>query len=258
MSYGLVTFRSQPCDKQLNGEFIQLMTPLLNKAEKYCVSLEREDTPDAHYHIVISFKGDISHLRQKFTSSKVWTNWINKTKSTMTIISTPKFEDGALQLKKIKSAEEDLLHTLGYVCKENVVKTKGFTEVQISEAVKYYHTCERKKPDEFKSDWKILNVKSVIPYMEHVAKKHAIPTYHKHVFYYMAKEKMYVDLSNKTKDNIRATLRIAETEQDHYEQEVLSSELNGDAEEGDDIFTLRMRIMKLQKLLKANNIEYYD
>lgn len=258
MSYGLVTFRSQPCDKHLNGEFIQLMTPMLNKAEKYCVALEKEETPDAHYHIVLSFKGDISHLRQKFTSSKVWTNWINKTKSTMTIISTPKFEEGALQLKKIKSTDEDLLHTIGYVCKENVVKTKGFTEEQITQACKYYHTCERKKPEEMKSNWKVVNRRSVIPYMEHIAKKYAIEPYHKHVFYYMAKEKIDVDLSHKAKDDVRCALRIAHSEQDYYEKEVLSAQLNGDSEEGDDVFTLKMKIMKLQKLLKANDIEYYD
>jgi len=84
----------------------------------------------------------------------------------MIIIKTPKYEEGALQLKKIKSSEEDLLHSIGYVCKENVIKTKGFTDNEITDACKYYHTCERKKPEKIDSSWRILNVKIVIPYME--------------------------------------------------------------------------------------------
>lgn len=255
MEYGIITFRSHPCDKSLDMEFYQLMTPMLNKAKQYIVSQESPLTPEAHYHIILSFTGDISHLRQKW-KSKAWTNWINKTKSTMTVISTPKFEEKALQIKKIKSTSEDLLKTIGYVCKENVIKTQGFTEKYITDAVKYYHTCERKKPDEMKSDWKVVNIKNVIPYMEMVATKYEMQPFHKHVFYYMAKEKIYVDLSNKSKDNVRATLRIAYEEQDYFQKEVLAAELNGDSEEGDDIFTLKMRIMELQKKLKANNIEY--
>lgn len=253
MNYGLITFRSHPCDKSLDDEFYQMMTPILNKHDKYVVALESPLTPEAHYHILLQYKGDVSHLRQKF-KSKSFTNWIEKTKSTMTVIST-KFDEKALQVKQVAKTEEDHLKTLGYVCKENVIKTKGFDDKHITEAVKYYHTSERKKPDDIKSDWKVVNIKNVIPYMEMVAKKHSLQPYHKHVFYYMAKEKIYVDLSTKSKDNVRATLRIAYEEQDYFQQEVLSAELNGDSEEGDDIFTLKMKIMELTKKLKANNIE---
>jgi hypothetical protein len=256
MDYGLVTFRSHPCDKNLDEQFYQMITPILNKSEKYIVAQEDSGTPSAHYHIVMSFKGDISHLRQKF-ASKPFKQWVISTISTMTIMKSPKYEEGALQLKKIKLSEEDLLHTIGYVCKENVIKTKGFEEKEITEACKYYHTCERKKPQKIDSTWRILNVKTVIPYMEEVAKKYEIPPYHKYVFYYMAKEKMYVDLSSKTKDSIRATLRVAyEKNHDLYQKDVYAAELNGNSEEGDDPYTLRERIRELTLILKANNIDY--
>jgi len=230
MDYAIVTFRSQPCDKQLDEEFYQMVTPILNKTERFVVSQESAGTPDAHYHLIMSFhspKHDISKLHQKF-KSKSFTNWIERTKSTMTVISTKftKSTSPGLEIKKINSNEEDLIKTLGYVCKENVIKTKGFTEQEITEACKYYHTCERKKPN-VKSDWKVLNVKTVIPWMEQVAEQHEIPPYHKSVFYYMAKEKMFVDLSNKTKDNIRTTLEVAYDKQDSYGQQVLADQLNG-------------------------------
>lgn len=38
---------------------------------------------------------------------------------------------------------------------------------------------------------------------------------------------MYLDLINKTKDNIRATLEIAYSKQNEFSQKVLSDQLNG-------------------------------
>lgn len=224
MEFGLITFRSHACDKQLDMEFYQMMTPILNKADKYVVAIESPLTPEAHYHIMLSFKGDVTHLKQKF-KTKAWTNWIANVNTTMTIIR-PTLDEHALQVKKVGKTEEDQLKTLGYVCKENVVKTKGFDDSQITQAVKFYHTCERKAP-KVDNSWRVLNVKTVIPYMEKVAKQHEIPPHDKSVFYYMAKEKMFVDLSNKTKDNIRTTLEIAYEEQDQYGQKVLEEQLNG-------------------------------
>lgn len=254
MDYGLITFRSHPCDKSLDMEFYQLMTPILNKADQYIVAQESPLTPDAHYHMIISFKGDISHLRQKW-KSKAWTNWINKTKSTMTVISAPRFEEKALQVKKINKSSDDLLHTVGYVCKENVIKSQGFTEKYITEACKYYHTCERKKP-EVKSDWKVVNRKTVIPYMEKVAAKYEVQPYHKHVFYYMAKEKIDVDLSKKSKDDVRTTLRIAYEDHDVFQKDAWASELNGLNEDGESVYALKERIQELKKILEENNIHY--
>ena len=253
MDYGIITFRSHPCDKNLDEEFYQMITPILNKADKFVVACESPLTPEQHYHIFISFKGDVTHLKQKF-KSKSFTNWIEKTKSTMTTIST-KFDDKALQIKKVAKTEEDHLKTLGYVSKENVVKSKGFTANQITEAVKYYHTCERKKP-KTKDGFKVLNVKTVIPYMEQVAEKYEIPPYHKHIFYYMAKEKMMIDMSVKTKDNVRTTLRIHYEKHDLYQKDTWASELNGVNEDGESVYALKERIQELKKLLNENNIDY--
>lgn len=254
MNYGLITFRSHPCDKSLDMEFYQLMTPILNKSDKYVVALESPLTPEAHYHIFLQYKGDVSHLRQKFKSVS-WKRWIEKTKSTMTTIST-KLDEKALQVKQVAKTDEDHLKTLGYVSKENVVKTKGFDDKQITQAVKYYHTCERKKPADIKSDWKIVNIKTVIPYMEQVAVKYELQPFHQYIFYYMAKEKIYVDLSNKSKDNVRASLRIAYEEQDYYQKCCLAQELNGNPEEGEDPFTLREENRRLVKILKEHSIDY--
>lgn len=261
MNYGLITFRSHPCDKQLDGEFYQLMTPILNKADKYVVAQESPLSPEAHYHILMSFhspKHDIGKLHQKF-KSKSFTNWIEKTKSTMTVISTD-FVDKALQIKKVKATDEDHLKTLGYVSKENVVKSKGYTDFEITEACKYYHTCERQAP-KIKNDWKILNIKTVIPYMEIVADKHKIEPYHKHVFYYMAKEKMYIDLSDKSKNNVRATLEIAHTKQsDVFEQNVLAHQLNGSEHvehgDSDNLYEANRRLRAFHKMCKERIPDY--
>lgn len=222
MDYGIITFRSHPCDKSLDDEFYQLVTPILNKADKYVVAQESPLTPDAHYHIFLSFVGgDTLKLKQKF-ATKPMINWITKTETTMTKIDNPgkkKLKDcfnrdgtnPGLHVEKIPKKEEDHIKTLGYVCKENVVKTRGFNDKQITEAVKYYHTSERKKP-EVKSDWKILNIKTVIPYIEQVAKEEGIPPYDKLVPLHMARRKMYLDISDKQQQKVTNTLRIAHSD----------------------------------------------
>ncbi len=245
MNYGLITFKSQPCDKSLDMEFYQLMTPILNKADKYVVAQESPLTPDAHYHIMLNYKGDITHLKQKFRT-KSFKNWIEKPKSTMTIITTD-FEDHGLQIKSVQKTEEDHLKTLGYVSKENVVKSKGFTEFEITEACKYYHTCERKAP-KIKNDWKILNIKTVIPYIEKVAKEEGLPPYDKLVPLHMARRKMYLDISDKQQQKVTNTLRIA------YDNTMSSTLENGMAEKlyqsDSDLHHLEMNQYQKERLLK--------
>ena len=264
MDYGLITFRSQPCDKLLDDEFYQMITPILNKTERYVVSQEYANTPDAHYHIIMSFhspKHDITKLTQKF-KSKSFINWIERTKSTMTVIST-KFDKSTspgLEIKKINSNEEDLIKTLGYVCKENVIKTNGFTEQEITEACKYYHTCERKAP-KVKSDWKILNVKTIIPWMEKVAEEEQIQPFDKMVPYYMARRKMYLDVSDKQQEKIKDTLRIAYDDPEHpLLKEALAAKLYNSEDPIIQVELLSQENIRLQKIIAQyqNLLEQHD
>jgi len=259
MNYGLITFRSHPCDKSLDMEFYQLMTPMLNKTDKYVVALESPLTPDAHYHIFLNYKGDVTHLKQKF-KSKSWKNWIEKTKSTMTVIST-NLSDMALQVKQVSKTEEDHLKTLGYVSKENVLKTKGFTDDQITQAVKYYHTCERKAPKIKNSD-KVLNIKTILPNMRYVAEKYDMQPYDRQIPYYMAKEGMYCDVTGKQFVKLRAYLEVNTKEQDTFSKNVLCSELLEEESCGDhapnNLYDCHREIRALYKYIKHYKEDFKD
>lgn len=259
MEYGIITFRSHPCDKSLDMEFYQLMTPILNKTDKYVVAMESPLTPEAHYHIFLTFKGDVTHLKQKF-KTKSFTNWIEKTKSTMTVIST-KFDDHALQIKKVAKTEEDRLKTLGYVCKENVIKTKGFDDKQITEAVKYYHTCERKVP-KIESKDKVVNVKTILPYMRHVADKYEMQPYDREIPYYMAKEGIYCDVTGKQMNKLRAYLEANIKEQDEFSKNVLVSELleeeYNDCNCPGNLYDCHREIKALYKFIKCYKEDFHN
>ncbi len=259
MNYGLITFRSHPCDKQLDMEFYQLMTPLLNKSDKYVVAQESPESPEAHYHIFLTFKGDVTHLKQKF-KSKSWTNWIENTKSTMTVIST-KLDDHALQVKQVGKTHEDHLKTLGYVSKENVVKTKGFDDKQITQAVKYYHTCERKAP-KIQSQDKVINIKTILPHMRHVAEKYEIKPYDREIPYYMAKEGMYCDVTGKQFTKLRAYLEANIETQDTFSKNVICSELLEEESVGDhaptNLYDCHREIKALYSYIKHYKEDFVD
>ena len=226
MEYGFITFRSHPCDKNLDMSFYQLMTPMLNKAERYIVAQEKSGTPDAHYHILMSFKGDITHLRQKF-NTKPFKNWYEIVKPTMTVISSPKLDDRALQVKKVDKTEEDLMTIIGYVSKENVIKVKNFTEEEITEACKYYHATSRKAPkQEIDNSWKILNMKTAIPWIEKVATEEQLLPYDKTLPYHMARKKMYLDISDKQQEKVFTCLRIAhQVDKSEHEVKALQTKM---------------------------------
>lgn len=260
MNYGLVTFRSHPCDKNLDEQFLCFLQPTLKKLDKYILAYEKENTPDAHFHLLLPVSGDISHLRQKFTTKNFRVFW-SLCENTHTNVGSPSSktfgDQPGFNLKMVSKTEEDYMKTIGYVCKENPKYTKGYTETDITQGIKFYHASAR-QPEKIDDSWKILNIKTVIPWMEKTAESYGVPPYHKHIFYYMARNKMFVDLSNKSKDNVRASLEIAHmslADDDYYTKDFLAAQLNGDSEDGVDMFTLKQENMKLRKLLKKHNIE---
>lgn len=210
MRHSFITFRSHPNEKYLDTEFLTLITPMLNKSIKYVVSYENENSIDSHYHIMMfheANKFDISNLRSKF-QTKAWKNWFENIKPLHTIIG-PTFDDCALQLRLVGPTDEDYLKTLGYICKENVYRSKEFDEQEITDAVKYYHISSR-KPQKVENTWKILTTKNAHAIIEDFCKKNDLKITDKYLFLNM-KEKKYsfCQITEKQRDIIQDELVVA-------------------------------------------------
>ena len=229
MRQAFITFRSHPTEKYLDEQFLTMLTPMCDKSIKYVISYEKQNTIDSHFHIIIFFeniKFDITNLRSKF-NTKSWKNWFLQIKDKHTVI-TPKFDEGALQLKVIEKTQEDYLKTLGYTCKENVYRSKGYDEVEITEAVKFYHIQSR-KPEPIDSSWKILTTKTAHAHLEQFSKKEEIPFSDNLFLYQLAKHKIStVQLSTNQLSRVMTELQIAHEEYDcEYEENILKYEIEG-------------------------------
>ncbi len=216
MRHSFITFRSHPNEKYLDEQFLTLITPMLEKSIKYVVSYENENTIDSHYHIIMfhdASKFDISNLRSKF-NTKVWKNWFANIKPLHTII-TPSFSDSALQLKLVGTTDEDYITTLGYVCKENVYRSKNFDEQEITDAVKYYHISSR-KPPKMDNTWKILTTKNAHASLEEFAKKQELSFSDKSFPTLLAQNKIsMINLSSKQRDQLYMELMVANNDCGH-------------------------------------------
>lgn len=210
MRQSFITFRSHPNEKYLDEEFLTLLNPMLEKSIKYIVSYESENTIDSHYHIIMfheAEKFDITNLKSKF-NTKSWKNWFAHIKPLHTTIS-PGFLDQGLQLKLIGTSQEDYLHTLGYVCKENVKRSKNFDEQEITDAVKYYHISSR-KPQKLENTWKIITTKNAHATLEDFSKKNEIPYSDKTFPVLLAQNKIsMINLSGKQRDQLYMELMVA-------------------------------------------------
>lgn len=228
MRQAFITFRSHPTEKYLDEEFLTMVTPMCDKSIKYVMSYEKQNTIDSHFHIIIFFENvsfDITNLRSKF-NTKSWKNWYSQLKDKHTLIK-PKFDEGALQLKLVEKSQEDYLKVIGYVCKENVYKSKGFDEIEITKAVKFYHLQER-QPTGQDSSWRIITTKTAHAVLEEFSKKNNIDFDDDLFLYHLAKNKIStVQLSANQLGRVMTELQIANNTSKHlFEENILKEEIS--------------------------------
>lgn len=156
MPFYLFTFRPQITEQQLFEDFITIFIPELEKLSRYSYTIEDDSTLQKHIHVLAESKAkDNSAFHQMF-NKKIFKDF----KSTLKFKQTNEhgFDD-----RKVKDEPEDFLKVLGYVNKESQVLRrgyKGFTEEEITNAHKYYHTIEKMNKETCKSDLTLLTMKN--------------------------------------------------------------------------------------------------
>ena len=216
MRYGFITFRSHPLDKNLDDYWLTIIQPLLKKSEKYLLGIDKKNTLEQHFHLIISLpdSADITNLRQKF-NSKQFKNFYKKIKDEqLSTYIDSKFQNGALEIKLVENTKEDHMKILGYCAKEHIHSSSEYTEVEITDAIKYHFATQRmdnSKPIE--DNWKVLNTKNIYAYLEHFSKQENIkfsdPTFPLH----LAKNRIgMVNISDKQMNKVISELIIANDE----------------------------------------------
>lgn len=176
--YGFVTFRPHPNDIDLLEEFKILLSPILNKCDHYLMGHESANTPEAHFHIILSYENkdsDRFKITQKF-KNKTLKKFYEKLKNEKRLTQIdPNFHEKALNIKAIPKNEDDYLSTLGYCAKELVVSSRGYSADFVSTAVEFFFKKSRNDASEKpKKPWKVLNSKTFHVYVSDFCEKHDI------------------------------------------------------------------------------------
>lgn len=213
MRFGFVTFRSHPLDKNLDDYFLNLLKPLIKKSDKHVLGIDKKNTLEQHFHLIISGPKsmDITNLRQKFNSKdfKIFYKKI-KDEQLSTYIH-PKFESSALQIKMVGTTEEDHMKTLGYCAKEHIHSSCGYSEDEITDAIKYHYATERLDNSQpIENNWRVLTPKNAHAYLEDFSKKEGIHFSEKTFCIELARNRIsLINFSEKSKRQLFAELIIA-------------------------------------------------
>jgi len=137
-----LTVRAHPNDYLIFEDFLLIILDYF-KDKKRLWSIEKDDTPDRHLHILIwSHEKDAEALYRKLNTKtfKAIKERINNESNTC----WKNHVDGFINLKKVKSEEES--KTIGYIFKEEKIKRCfkfDYSEEKILDCVKVYYASKR-------------------------------------------------------------------------------------------------------------------
>lgn len=256
MRFGLITFNPHPNDLHLIDQFLILLKPQLSKPNAtYVLGYESKGTPSAHVHLLLGLpdSSDITNLRSKFKSAP-WKNFTKICKEGMTEI-TELLDKKGLEVKMVKKTEEDHMKTLGYVSKEHVHDSQKFTEIQITQAVKYYHQTERTpKQVDSSTSWKILNGKTAHVHIEHFAKEHDLSIDDPKLVEMMSSNFYSFNMiSTKQKDKILAELILSHAEQGDIKKDTFAYNHAKEIVDDNEIHDFKWKQRLLDLMIKLNN-----
>ena len=262
MRFGFITFRSHPLDKNLDEYFLTLLTPLLKKTKKFLLGIDKLNTLEQHFHLIISGPDtmDITNLRQKFNSKtfkKLYTKIKNEQLSTFI---DPKFQRGALEIKMVEKTTDDEMKILGYCAKEHIHCSHGYSEDAITDAIKYHFATTRiDKGKPLENNWKVLSTKNAHAYLEDFAKKENLKYSDPMMPVMLAKNKIsMINLSKKQQEQLYAELAVsANEEEDTNEEEKFSlNYYTGVLQEANPLYyrELHSKYLQLLGIVEKHNI----
>ena len=140
-----LTFRGHPSEPQVMEDFLTIFLKTIQKKSRYAWSIEWDDTPQRHIHVLLCDVNDNSKIKQLFNTKqyKLFQEYL-KDKETNWLPDT----DNKGFFHYLTINDEDPKNTeyyLGYTNKHNNRRRdqKEFTQQEITDAVKHYHTIQR-------------------------------------------------------------------------------------------------------------------
>lgn len=161
-----ITFRPHPNDNQLFEDFLIIFLPILKtRIQNYVYVVERDNTPEKHFHCVINDKSFVDNSKVKSKISCKPLQRFNKFLS----INTETNNNIAHQTHFI-GKEDKIKNTqyyIGYCYKEDNVSRRdtNLPACDIQASLEYYNSMKRLETNETKSDVKYIKANNVHRYI---------------------------------------------------------------------------------------------
>jgi hypothetical protein len=210
--FSFITFRAHVSEPQLFEDFISYFLPYISmKFPFYIYSIEKDDTPDRHIHILLQhYETEKQKLKQKIEAK--WYKDFNKSikdkqtdlKCAIKYGKGPDGEDFGFTMKI-----EDKMKCIGYIFKDITRrnKTSGLSQSLITACCDFYFANRRIK-NATDNDWKILTTKNIHVKIEEYCKTTGQDVMSPLLQFNMVKDKhTFIQLSTKQRKMAIAELR---------------------------------------------------
>lgn len=252
--WGFITFRAHVSEPQLFEDYLNIFLPILNNFEKYAYSIEEDDTPNRHIHVILSLNSSIkdkSKLDQKFNNK-----FMKDFKKSLGIKQTA--WEHAYDSKYLPDTQEDVLKVLGYVLKEDNCprrRVKNISTNLITQGIKFHVSTARIENSSVKNDWKIINSKNFHIMLEHYAQKNNMTVHDWDLIPRMTHDRHTFQISARDLKKYESELKFANSEYDEKSEhldEILNFRENNENTVMKDMWNHNAALMKI---IEENNLE---
>lgn len=179
LNYIFYTFRPHINDHQLFEDFLNIILPMLEDYDKYAYVIEKDNTPNKHFHLILygNFP-DYDKFKQKFSGKKSGLTQFKKFLTRQTETELRVAEMGH-KIKNNPKEPKNLKYYLGYINKEDDIQrkgSKGFSVDEILNSLKYYYSITKTeiKQESQEIGWTILKPTTIHTTIEEICKKKQI------------------------------------------------------------------------------------
>lgn len=228
-NFCFITYRAHIMEPQVFEDFLTSFLPYISlKFPNYIYSVEKDDTPDRHIHLLLEHKEkDKQKLKQRI-EAKYYKDFKKSIQDKQTDLNCaikygkgPDGEDFGFTMKI-----EDKMKCIGYIFKDITRRNKngGLSQSLITQCCDFYFSNRRIK-NATDNDWKILTTKNIHIKIEQFCKQNNVDVNTPLLQQHMVKDKYtFINLTPKQRKMAFAELRYYGGKDSHYIQQDLQGE----------------------------------
>ena len=216
-----ITFRAHPNDAQLFEDFLTLFLPKITSSLRYVYVVEKDNTPEKHFHCVIEIEETKSknNPMKQYLMGKKWKAYSKFLRFTETD------EKHAIVVKTITKldAEKTFEYYVGYCYKEDNVSRRdtNLNQNDVLNALSQYQALKRIEINTPKNDWTYIKSNNIHMYIEQFMEKHKEVNFNNFQLMMVKQKYSFVNITSKQFEIALAEIKVARDIADPVDLRVL-------------------------------------